>query len=141
MRYPQVQDKKPAEFKRLVGVSKETFSQMHDTLEAAKPTRGRPPVLPLCDQLLLTLMYLREYRTMAHIALAYGVSEPTAFRAIRKVEDTLLKSGTFSLPGKKVLMGEPIELSVLIVDSFETPIERPKKNSATSSAARRSVTP
>ena len=43
------------------------------------------------------------------------------------IEDTLVKSGKFSLPGKKVLL-EDNEIEVIHVDVTEIPIERPKKS-------------
>ncbi len=36
---------------------------------------GRLPKLSRADQLLMPLMYWREYRTEFHIGLAYGASE------------------------------------------------------------------
>ncbi len=104
---------------------------------------GRPCKLSLADQLLLALMYWREYRSMAHIAVAYGVSEPTVHRTILKMEAALLRSGRFTLPGKKVLRGQDIELSVVLVDATEVPRERPKrqKNSVRATLARRNATP
>jgi hypothetical protein len=33
----------------------------------------------------------------------------------------------FKLPGKRVLASKNVELSFIVVDSTETPIERPKK--------------
>jgi hypothetical protein len=38
---------------------------------------GRPPKLSWAAQLLMTLMYWREYRTEFHIGLAFGISEST----------------------------------------------------------------
>jgi Helix-turn-helix of DDE superfamily endonuclease len=138
MRYEQVRDLAPPTFKRLVGVSKETFTDMVTTVESKHRAFGRPPKLGRQDQVLLTLMYYREYRTMAHIALAYQVSEPTVFRIIRRVEETLMHSGQFTLPGKKALSASQSMYEIVWLDSFESPIERPKKNSAPSTAARRS---
>ena len=43
------------------------------------------------------------------------------------IEDTLVKSGKFSLPGKKALL-EDKDIEVVLVDVVESPIERPKKN-------------
>ena len=75
------------------------------------------------------LEYYREYRSMAHIAVDYGVSESTVSRTIRKIEDVLIKSGKFSLPSKKALYEDGgLELEYIIVDATEFPIERPKKN-------------
>jgi predicted DNA-binding protein YlxM (UPF0122 family) len=140
MRYEQVQHLPPAGFKRLVGVKKETFADMVQTVREKHRAFGRPPKLGIEDQVLLTLMYYREYRTMAHIALAYQISEPTVFRIIRKVEDTLMQSGLFTLPGKKALRVTTSVYKVVLLDSFESPIERPKKNNKTSTVARRSNT-
>ncbi len=41
------------------------------------------------DRLLMTLEYLREYRTYAHIAASYGLSESNTYENIRWIEDTL----------------------------------------------------
>lgn len=102
---------------------------------------GRPAKLTRADQLLMTLMYWREYRTQFHIAQSFGVSEPTACRTIKRVEDALLRSGKFTLPGKKALTQSDTVFEVVLVDASESPIERPKKSSGSITAARRSVTP
>jgi hypothetical protein len=43
------------------------------------------------------------------------------------VENTLVKSGKFSLPGKKALYGDESEIEVVLVDVMESQVERPKK--------------
>jgi hypothetical protein len=47
---------------------------------------------------------------------------------LRKIENILIKSGMFSVGGKKqvVLLDDPTE--ILVVDVAEHEIERPKKN-------------
>lgn len=80
------------------------------------------------DQVLMTLEYWREYRTYFHIGQSWGVNESTAYRIIRKIEDTLMTARTFSLPGKKKLQRSDYQIEVVVVDVTETPIERPKKN-------------
>ncbi len=60
-------------------------------------------------------MYWREYRTYVHItyvhityvhityvhiAQTYGLSESAVCRPVRAVEDALVRSGEFTLPGK-----------------------------------------
>jgi hypothetical protein len=75
----------------------------------------------------MTLEYWREYRTYFHIGQSWRVNESTAYRIIRKIEDTLTKSRTFTLPGKKRLTNSDYQLQVVIVDVTESPIERPKK--------------
>ena len=91
------------------------------------PHFARPPTLSRADQLLMTLMYWREYRTQFHIAQAYGVSEASVCRTIQKVEDALLKSEQFRLPGKKALQPSDTVIELVLVDATEQPIERPKK--------------
>lgn len=127
MRYEEIKDYGNGKFKRLTGVKKETFEKMLEILKSEMREFGRPPKLSRADQLLLTLMYLREYRTQFHIGVAYGVSEATVSRTIQKVEDTLMQSGEFRLPGKKKLQESELEIEVIIVDVAEQPIERPKK--------------
>ena len=58
-------------------------------------------------------------------------------RIVHRVEDKLIKSGKFSLPGKKALSFAEAEWSVVIVDVGESPIERPKKNSVSTIAEKR----
>ncbi len=50
---------------------------------------GRPSKLGLEDQLLMTLEYWREYRTYFHIGQSWRVNESTAYRIIRRTEQTL----------------------------------------------------
>ena len=122
-----------AEFRRLTGVKRATFELMLTTLEKAiadsKRLSGRPSRLSVSDHLLMMLEYNREYRTYFHIAASYRVSEPTAYRYIKRAEDLLVKSGKFSLPGKKALLGAETTYEKVVVDATEVRIERPKKNS------------
>ena len=60
------------------------------------------------------------------------MSKPTIsgvpyYRGICWGEDTLIKDGTFSLPGRKVLLKSDVEYEVILVDATETPIDRPQK--------------
>ncbi|WP_261183612.1 MULTISPECIES: transposase family protein [unclassified Acinetobacter] len=72
------------------------------------------------------MSYWREYRTLFHIATSYGVSESTASRIVRHVEDYLIQSNLFNLP-RNFPEGEGIDWNVVIVDATEIPIQRPKK--------------
>jgi len=141
MRYEEINDWKDTDFKRLSGVKHETFKKMLAVLERELPHFGRPSKLSRADQLLMTLMYWREYRTQFHIAGSYGISEATVCRTINKVEDALVRSGEFKLPGKKVLQPSDTLIEVILVDVSEQPIERPKKSKNDTTAAKRSVTP
>ena len=86
-------------------------------------------------------MYWREYRTQFHIAGTYGVSESTVCRTINQVEDALMRSGEFSLPGKKALSSSDTLIEVILVDVGEQPIERPKKSKKNTTVAKRSDIP
>ena len=141
MRYETIQKLKDGEFKRLTGVQRSTFEKMLEVVEKGLRDFGRPPKLSRADQLLMTLMYWREYRTEFHIGQTYGVSEATVCRTIKKVEDTLIKSRQFHLPGKKVLQPSDTVIEIVLVDATEQPIERPKKDNAGTIAAKRSVIP
>jgi hypothetical protein len=141
MRYETIEDLKDTDFKRLTGVQRETFEQMLKVVEKGLRDFGRPPKLSRADQLLMTLMYWREYRTEFHIAQSYGVSEATVCRTIRKVEDVLVHSKKFRLPGKKALQPSETVFTVVLVDASEQPVERPKKVRKGITAAKRDATP
>jgi len=127
MRYETIKHLKNADFKRLTGVQRETFERMLAVVEKGLRDFGRPTKLSRADQLLMTLMYWREYRTEFHIAQSYGVSDATVCRTIQKVENALVRSGKFRLPGKKALQPSDTLFEVVLVDVSEQPIERPKK--------------
>lgn len=141
MNYETIKELKDSEFKRLTGIRHETFEQMLAVIEKGLRDFGRPPKLSRADQLLMTLMYWREYRTEFHIAQSYAVSEATVCRTIRKVEDALVRSKKFRLPGKKALQASDTVFEVVLVDVSEQPVERPKKAKNSITVAKRSVIP
>ena len=134
-----------AGFKRYTGIHKATFNEMLEAMqqhEAQKTKSGRPSALSLEAQILLALTYWREYRTLYHIGMDFGIHESSASRIIRKVEDILIDSGKFKLPKNlPSRVDEDIDWTVVIVDATETPIERPKKTKETTTAARRNNIP
>lgn len=123
------------QFQRLTGVKRRTFEKMCFIIKAVKeqrrkhPNRGKEPKLCNEDQLLMMLMYNREYRTYMHIAADYGISESQCWRIVTDLENILIQSNAFRLPGKKALTKSNIKWSVVLVDVGESPVERPKKNS------------
>lgn len=143
MTYEQVKHLKPGDFKRLCGVRPETFRQMVEIVHQAKQQQkpGRPSKLSLEDQVLMTLEYLREYRTYFHIAQSWGINESTTYRIVRQIEEYLIHSGIFSLPGKKKLLEPDHEIEVVIVDVTESPVERPQKNRNNTTVAKRNDIP
>jgi len=133
------------EFHRITGVKRVTFEKMLEILSRSFALKhaqgGRRPKLPLAEQLLATLEYIREYRTYAHIATSYQIDESNIYRIIRWVEDTLVRDGTFSLPGCKALLKSDTEYEVVLIDATESPIERPKRGKNVTTAERRRDTP
>ena len=95
-------------------------------LKPFEPTFGRPPKLCLEDRLMLALSYWREYRTLMHTGMSYGLSEASAHRIVRHVENILIRSNKFHLP-KKLPQGDGKDWEVVVIDATEIPIERPKK--------------
>lgn len=130
-KYRKIKKLEATEFRRLTGVKPETFLEMISILKQAESARmsmgGRPHRLSIEDRLLMSLEYLREYRTYFHLGQSYDLSESACYRSCRWVEDTLIKSSRFSLPGKKALLKSDVEFEVVLIDAAESPIERPKK--------------
>ena len=136
MLWKEVQQIRGEQFQRLTGVKKSTFQKMVEVLEQSQlarrkhASRGRPPKLSVEDQVLMMLMYYREYRTFFHIGLTYGISEVQCWRIVTTTEKILLQSKVFRLPGKKQLHQSEVQWHTVVMDVSEHPIERPKKNSA-----------
>lgn len=132
MKYDQVKNLEEEKFRRLTGVKHSTFLKMVDILKEAdlkkKEQGGRKNKLTIENQLLMALEYLREYRTYFHIGQNYGISESSAYKAVRWIEDILIKHPDFALPGKKVLVKSEMDYELVLIDATESPIERPKKS-------------
>lgn len=130
-KYKELEEFSEKQFRRLTGVQRGTFEKMVAVLLEVQQRRyrkaGRKGTLSIEDKLLMALEYLREYRTYFHLGRSYGVSESACYRACRWVEDVLIKSGVFSLPGKKELLKSHMEYEVILIDASESAIERPKK--------------
>src|SRR3954447_4702264 len=89
--------KSKSQFRRLTGVKPGVFEKMCFIVKAVKeqrrkhPNRGKASKLSIEDQLLMMLMYHREYRTFLHIAADYGISEAQCWRIVTDLEDTLFR--------------------------------------------------
>lgn len=135
MHWKNIKELQAGPFKRLTGVEPKTFRFMVKVLKKdfAKRSskkinnRSRPFILCIEDQLLLMLMYYREYRTQFHIGVTYSISEASVCRTIKRTEDILMKENRFKLPGKEKLSQSNHRYSVVVIDATEHPIERPKK--------------
>jgi len=119
-------------YPELFGVRKTTFEKMLDILNNAydemRKRGGFKRKLSVLDMLVITLGYLHDYRTMANIAFDYGVHKQRVSEAVKWVEETLVKDGTFALPSKRELIKDDTEIAIVIVDATEQETERPKKN-------------
>ena len=123
--------KKPAEFTRLVGVNYGTFEIIREKLETeiirykqAKPMRqrGLKSSLPVADQLLLTLIYLRQYHTFLQLGEMFSISESYAQKRYTFISKRLIKA--LDLPNDKSLTTDQL---TIIADVTEQEIERPVK--------------
>jgi Helix-turn-helix of DDE superfamily endonuclease len=127
--WERLQKLRPKDFKRLVGVKPRTFEDM---VKVVRPLtdktgkRGRSFKLSAEAMVLLTLEYLRDYPTYLRLGHDWGVHESSACRISGWVEEVLIRSGKFKLPGKKHLKSET-SFEVVLVDVTESPVERPKK--------------
>lgn len=148
MKWERVKNLPEKIFRRIVGVKRKTFDKMVEIVGnaeqqkklAAKAPGGRPIKLSLENRILMTLEYLREYRTYANIGISYGLCESKVWAHIKWVEDVLIKSKEFRLPGRKALIKSDYEYEVVLIDATESPIERPKKNNASTTQGRKNDT-
>jgi len=129
-KYNNIKNYKAASFKSVTGVKPETFNAMLEIVKAAyaaaHKNRGRHRKLSCEDMLLMTLEYYKEYRTLECIGASYGLQRSNVGKTIKWVEDALHASGLFSLPSKRKLVQTNTEIEVIVVDTTETPIQRPK---------------
>ncbi len=129
--YKRYKIKKPAQFTRLVGVNYGTFQIILEKLKAeiisykqAKPMRqrGLTSSLSIEDQLLLTLIYLRQYHTFLQLGEMFSISESYAYKRYSFISKRLMKA--LDLPNDKALTSSNLKL---VADVTEQSIERPLK--------------
>jgi hypothetical protein len=97
---------------------------------------GRESELDGRDQVLLRVVWLRQYPTHEVLAYLFGISDSTVSRIIARILPLLEQAGRDTLrlpdPGRKrrrslpELLADTPEL-VVIVDSFEQRVQRPKQ--------------
>lgn len=129
--YDKYKLKKSAQFTRLVGVNYAAFEIILEKLKSeiisykqAKPMRqrGLTSSLKLEDQLLLTLIYLRQYHTFLQLGEMFSISESYAFKRYSFISKRLMKA--LDLPNDKALTTNNLKL---VADVSEQAIERPLK--------------
>ena len=134
IKYHKVKKLTEGDFKRVVGVKRETFKEMVKTVKKHyKKNRkrgGRKASLSANDKTLMMLEYYREYRTFKHLGVDYEVSESTAHYTVTKIEKILIVEERFHLDKLKHIAPkkEGEDLFVTVVDVTESECERPKKS-------------
>lgn len=83
--------------------------------------RGLKSSLTIADQLLLTLLYLRQYHTFLQLGELFSISESYAQKRYTFISERLLKA--LDLPDDKSLTAENLKL---VADVAEQEIERPQ---------------
>lgn len=142
--YKQVNKLNDPQFRRKTGVKRNTFSKLVEIVRAVEEKRkkilGRPLKLNYENQVLMSLEYLREYRTYFSLGQVYGLSEANCYKICRKIEDILISSKEFRLPNRKDVSEDP-KIEVIVVDAVESAIERPKKSKGNTTPERKRSIP
>jgi hypothetical protein len=110
-------------------------TRLRRTPRQRAPGGGRHADLAARDQILVAVIWLRQYPTNEVLGFLFGVSDSTASRILTRVTPLLEATGKDSMrlpdPGRKHrkelddLLKETPELAV-IIDSFEQPVQRSK---------------
>jgi len=129
-KYENLKNYSDADFKAATGISPETFNAMLEVIKVAyakthSKHNGRHRKLSREDMLLMTLEYYKEYRTQECLGASYGLRKSNVGKTIKWVEEALISSGLFSLPGKRNLAHSDTKTKMIVVDTTETPIQRP----------------
>ncbi len=147
IKYFKVNKLTDKDFRRVVGVKRDTFKDMVKVVKRhyskKKAKGGTNKSLSANDETLMMLEYYREYRTFKHIGVDYGVSESTAHYIVTKIEKILIQEPQFHLTTLKHAI--PIEdtnnLEIVVVDVTESQCERPKKSKEDTTQVKRKSTP
>jgi hypothetical protein len=116
-----------------------THTRLQRTDRRRTPGGGRHADLAPRDQILLAVVWLRQYPTNEVLGFLFGVSDSTASRILARVVPLLAAAGRDTMrlpdPGRKhrkeldLLLHETPELAV-IIDSFEQRVQRPRERQA-----------
>ena len=118
-------------FVRTVGLPLEKFQYLVEQIRVALQVqkdhnplkkRGLKSELSLENQVLLTLLYLRDYPTFIQLGLQFGLSESYANKIYHKISTLLVR--ILHVKSRQALFENPI--GTLVVDVTEQPIERPQ---------------
>ena len=116
------------EFQRYTGIKRETYNKMLEIVtEAHRIARTKGGVkskFTVEQMLLITIEYWKSNCTYFSLGIKHGISEGYCYRLIKRFENYLIQSKEFTLPEISDIKNE----DVLIVDSTEIDIQRPKKS-------------
>ena len=140
--------KQPAVFLRLSGLSVSKFCELLSSItpcvEAAEHSRlskrkrkravggGTPYSLPLCDRLLMLLMYYRTYVTHAFLGFLFGLDDSNVGRCINRLKPTLAQH--FRIPERRLLSATEVESFFLTAPNNQSNV--PKQGSRAKPATR-----
>jgi hypothetical protein len=89
----------------------------------------------------MTRQSWRAYRTYFPLGRSRGVADSVVCRTGPRLENLLIQSKVFHLPGKKTWHTGGTQFAGMVVDVAESPGERPQKHSGAPPAGRRSAPP
>lgn len=125
---------KPEQFTRLVGMSIGTFQVVLEKFKKGitdyksehwTRTKGRKSEMTLENQLLICLLYLRNYDTFLKLGTTFGISESYAQKRFEFSKMILLRC--LDLPDEESLKNAA-KTGTIAVDVTEQSIERPLKD-------------
>jgi len=142
--YEKIEKLDKKEFKRITGVTREVFEKMLTVLRkkhTEEHRQGGQPGMAVELRLTLSLEYWREYRTYEHMANDHQIGKSEINRAVMWVEDTLGESEEFKIRDlKERFKPEENNISIIVVDVEEQPIERPAHNQEEAYSGKKNVT-
>ena len=132
--FDQYRNTSGEEFQRLVGINKGTFGIILKKFEAEKNkylseksvrSRGRKQVISNENQLLMQLLYFRNYCTYLNLGKQFGLSESYIYKRCQFTKMLLLRC--LNIPDEESLKTN-LETNLVAVDVCEQEIERPVEN-------------
>jgi hypothetical protein len=130
--YNEIHELKPADFKRMTGISKKNFEFIlqrvneflrNEKLDQPMKKRGIQSRISVEDKILLTLFYLRHYPTFSVLSGTFKICESYAQKIYQRFSGIIIK--VLKLPDRRRLLDPDLDL--IIVDVSEQPVERPVK--------------
>lgn len=100
--------------------------------------QGRKSSLNLPNQLLICILYLRNYDTFINLGMQFGISESYAQKRFNFTKMILLRC--LELPDELSLK-DTLQTNLVAVDVSEQPIERPVKHQEKYYSGKKNTTP